>query len=58
MVSQAKVVVVANPIPDGLISEKDMVKHSERAAFMASADWAAAFYQTTLSRIWCIGEYT
>ena len=58
MVSLAKVVVVANPIPAGLISEKDMVMPADRAAFMASADWAAAFYQTTLSRIWCIGEHT
>ncbi len=56
MVSQAKVVVVANPIPAGLISEKRMNAPADRAAFMASADWAAAFYKTTLSRIWCIGE--
>ena len=58
MVSQAKVVVVANPIPAGAMSEKLMDMPNDRAAFMASADWAAAFYQTTLSRIWCIGEHS
>ena len=57
MVSQAKVVVVANPIPAGLISEKPMDMPADRAAFMASADWAAVYYQSTLSRIWCIGEF-
>ena len=55
MVRQTNALLVANPIPAGPISEKDML-NAERAAFMASADWSAAFYQTTLSRIWCIGE--
>ena len=57
MVEQTNALLVANPIPAGSISEKLMVTSNERAAFMASADWSAAFYQTTLSRIWCIGEY-
>ena len=56
MVRQTNALLVANPIPAGPISEKPMVNGRERAAFMASADWSAAFYQTTLSRIWCIGE--
>ena len=58
MVRQTNALLVANPIPAGPISEKSMTKPEERAAFMASADWSAAFYQTTLSRIWCIGEYS
>ena len=57
MVSLAKVVLVSNPIPTGLISEKLMVQPEDRAAFMASADWAAVYYKSTLSRIWCIGEF-
>ena len=61
MVRQANALIVANPIPAGLISEKSIFAGwlrdpSDLAAFMASADWAAAFYKTTLSRIWCIGE--
>jgi hypothetical protein len=56
MVRQTNALLVA-PIPAGPISEKSMFGLEERAAFMASADWPAAFYQTTLSRIWCIGEH-
>ena len=56
MVRQTNALLVANPIPAGPISEKLMDDPKERAALMANADWSAAFYQTTLSRIWCIGE--
>ena len=56
MVNQTNALLVANPIPAGPISEKSITKASEHAVFMASADWSAAFNQTTLSRIWCIGE--
>ena len=56
MVEQSNAIVVANPIPAGLISEKLMVSAKERAAFMASGEWIVVFNKTTLSRIWCIGE--
>ena len=58
MVRQTNALLVANPIPAGPISEKLMDYPEEWGAFMASADWSAAFYQTTLSRIWCIGEHS
>ncbi len=57
MVEQSKAVIVANPIPAGPLSDKLMDVPAERIAFMASANWSAAFHQTTLSRIWCIGEH-
>ena len=56
MVHQTNALLVANPIPAGPISEKKMNNLNECAAFMASAEWSAAFNQTTLSRIWCIGK--
>ena len=55
MVERSKVVIVANPVPEGRLSAELMNKPAELNAYLATPEGKKAVSSLTTSRIWCIG---